>query len=526
MDDLTILGSLSRAVTMNASKELIKFTDGSNYRTDFVWEQAAKFAGLLVQLGVRPGDRVLIMVSNRFEFITAVFGSTYLSAVFVPINTNMRGPILEHMFRDADATVLVVEKQFSRQAAEALSNIGAMPTVLMVGESLEPDGKSIDFALALQAATAVEPQAVSRFDNACIMYTSGTTGPSKGVLHTQASLVEFGGKAQWLFEYTSEDVSYNCLPLFHANALCVTLLSSVRAGATSVFGPRFSASGFWPEVRQYQATVTSILGAMVPILWSAEPSPADAENSIRVALSVPTPPAEIYHAFEKRFGLRLVSQYGMTDTAMVIGTPSNIVARPGYAGVASPDFECMIADDHDRPLPDGTAGELLVRPLRPDVMMRSYWNNPAATVEAFRNLWFHTGDILVRDPDGWFMFLDRKKDAIRRFGENISSWEVEAVIAMHPAVAEVAVYAVPSELSEDEVMAAIVFKPGWSDDLEEVAAHCDAQLPYFASPRYLVKLEALPKTKTLKVRKDVLRSAGVTKTTLDRGARGRRKERA
>ena len=173
------------------------------------------------------------------------------------------------MFRDADARVLVVEKQFSRQAAEALSNIGAMPMVLMVGESLEPDGKSIDFALALQAATAVEPQAVSRFDNACIMYTSGTTGPSKGVLHSQASLVEFGGKAQWLFEYTSEDVSHNCLPLFHANALCVTLLASVRAGATSVFGRRFSASGFWPEVRQYQATVTSILGAMVPILGAA-----------------------------------------------------------------------------------------------------------------------------------------------------------------------------------------------------------------------------------------------------------------
>jgi crotonobetaine/carnitine-CoA ligase len=525
MDDLTIIGSLNRAVEMNAEKELIKFTTGGSHRADFTWEQAAKFGGLLIELGVRPGDRVLIMVSNRFEFITAVFGSAYLGAIFVPINTNMRGPILEHMFRDADARVLVVEEQFSRQASDALSNIGATPTVLMVGEWPEPPRESVDFTQALAAAEPASPRDVSRYDNACIMYTSGTTGPSKGVLHTQASIVEFGGKAQWLFEYTAEDVSHNCLPLFHANALCVTLLASVRAGATSVFGQRFSASGFWPEVRRYQATVTSILGAMVPILWSADPAPTDTENSVRVALSVPTPPADIYHAFEKRFGIRLVSQYGMTDTAMVIGTPSNIVARPGYAGVASPDFECVVADDNDNPLPDGTAGELIVRPLRPDVMMRCYWNNPAATVEAYRNLWFHTGDILVREPDGWFMFLDRKKDAIRRFGENISSWEVETVIAMHPAVAEVAVYAVPAELSEDEVMAAVVFKPEHGADLNDIAAHCDAQLPYFASPRYLVELETLPKTENEKVRKDVLRATGVTSTTLDRGGRGRKTER-
>jgi crotonobetaine/carnitine-CoA ligase len=358
------------------------------------------------------------------------------------------------------------------------------------------------------------------------MYTSGTTGPSKGVLHTHNSIVAFGDKAQWLFRYTADDVSHNCLPLFHANALCVTLLPSVRIGATAFFGRRFSASGFWPELREHKATVTSILGAMVPILWGAEPSARDLDNEVRVALSVPTPPAEFYDGFERRFGLRLVSQYGMSDTSMVIGTPPDVRGRPGYAGVCSRDFECVVVDEHDQPVPDGTPGELVVRPLKPDIIMRGYWNNPSATLDAFRNLWFHTGDVLIREPDGWFKFIDRKKDAMRRFGENISSFEVESVIAMHPDVAEVAVYGVPAQLSEDEVMAAVVFRPGHEPDMASLGCYCDEQLPYFASPRYLVALDELPKTENEKVRKDVLRGRGVTPETVDRGPRGRSAQRA
>jgi crotonobetaine/carnitine-CoA ligase len=241
-----------------------------------------------------------------------------------------------------------------------------------------------------------------------------------------------------------------------------------------------------------------------------------------VALSVPTPSAEFYEAFEKRFGLRLVSQYGMTDTSSIIGTPPDQPGRPGYAGIAHPDFECVIVNEHDEPLPDGVAGELVVRPRRPESIMASYWNNPQATMETWRNLWFHTGDVLVREPDGWFKFIDRQKDAMRRFGENISSFEVESVIARHPSVSEVAVYAVPSELSEDEVMAAVVLSPDAPDDLTELGLFCDEHLPYFASPRYLLAVTELPMTKTRKVMKGELRRVGITADTVDRGPRGRK----
>jgi crotonobetaine/carnitine-CoA ligase len=179
-------------------------------------------------------------------------------------------------------------------------------------------------------------------------------------------------------------------------------------------------------------------------------------------------------------------------------------------------------NEHDEPLPDGVAGELVVRPRKPDTIMSCYWNNPQATLETWRNLWFHTGDILVRDPDGWFKFIDRQKDAMRRFGENISSFEVESVIAMHPAVQEVAVYAVPAELSEDEVMATLVLDPDAPADLEAIGRFCDEQLPYFAAPRYLLAVSALPKTSNQKVRKSELRRVGITADTLDRGPRGRK----
>jgi crotonobetaine/carnitine-CoA ligase len=389
-------------------------------------------------------------------------------------------------------------------------------------DTTETAAEVVDYVSALASTSPAPMVDVSRYDDACILYTSGTTGPSKGVLHTHNSIIAFGESTNWMFDYGPTDVAHNCLPLFHANALCVSLLPAIRVGATVAFGKRFSASGYWNEIREQGATVISILGAMVPILWGAEPTAQDSDNSVRVALSVPTPSAEIYDGFEKRFGLRLVSQYGMTDTSSIIGTPPWLQARPGYAGVANPNFECIIVDENDEPVPDGVSGELLVRPRKPNLIMSRYWNNPQATMETWRNLWFHSGDVLVREPDGWYKFIDRRKDAMRRFGENISSFEVEIVIAMHPAVEEVSVYAVPAELSEDEVMAAIVIAPGAAGDLDDIGSFCDEHLPYFASPRYLLAVSALPKTQNEKVRKDELRRVGVTPATLDRGPRGRK----
>jgi crotonobetaine/carnitine-CoA ligase len=519
----TILGALLAADEQTPDKVRIRLVGDRGYSAREMLDRAARVGGLLHHARVAKGDRVAIMLSNRIEFLDAFFATAHIGALSVPLNTSLQGPILEHMLSDSSPTAIITEAQHMEVIGQAVAKTGLKPRVFVIDPAVTACAiEVVDFADALASATPAPMADVSRYDNACILYTSGTTGPSKGVLHTHNSIIAFGETTNWFFDYGPTDVAHNCLPLFHANALCVSLLPALRAGATVVFGKRFSASGYWKEVREEGATVISILGAMVPILWGAEPTEEDSNNSVRVALSVPTPSAEIYDNFEKRFGLRLVSQYGMTDTSSIIGTPPGLPGRPGYAGIANPNFECVIVDEHDEPVPDGVAGELLVRPRKPDLIMSCYWNNPEATMETWRNLWFHSGDILVRDPDGWFKFVDRRKDAMRRFGENISSFEVESVIAMHPSVQEVAVYAVPAELSEDEVMAAVVLEPGASDDLSDLGAFCDQHLPYFASPRYLVSVPALPKTQNEKVRKDELRRIGVTPTAIDRGPRGRK----
>lgn len=523
MDDRTILGALLEADEQAPGKECIRLIGDRGYTAREMLTRSAATAGLLRGSGVGPGDRVALMVSNRIEFLDAFFAVAHIGAISVPLNTALRGPILEHMLRDAAPLVIITEAQYLQVIADAVAKTDSTARVFLIdADTIEAPAEFVDYAVALAAQSPAPMADVSRYDDACILYTSGTTGPSKGVLHTHNSIIAFGESTNWMFDYGPADVAHNCLPLFHANALCVSLLPAIRVGATVAFGKRFSASGYWNEIREQGATVISILGAMVPILWGAEPTDQDSNNSVRVALSVPTPSAEIYDEFEKRFGLRLVSQYGMTDTSSIIGTPPWLQARPGYAGVANPNFECIIVDEHDEPVPDGVPGELLVRPRKPHLIMSCYWNNPQATMETWRNLWFHSGDVLVRDSDGWYKFIDRQKDAMRRFGENISSFEVETIIAMHPAVEEVSVYAVPAELSEDEVMAAIVLTPGAPTDLSDIGAFCDQHLPYFASPRYLLVVPALPKTQNQKVRKDELRRVGVTPEAIDRGPRGRK----
>lgn len=523
VDERTILGALLVAQRLAPGADRIRMVGDRAYTAEEMLTRASALGGLLAGVAVGKGDRVAIMVSNRIEFLDTFFAAAHLGAVSVPLNTSLRGPILEHMLTDSAPKVLVVEQMYMEVVGLALKNADLAPVVFVIdGDQHSSAVETRDYATALRHAQPALDGDVTRYDDACILYTSGTTGPSKGVLHTHNSIVAFGEKSDWLFGYTAADVAHNCLPLFHANALCVTLLPALRAGGVVVFGQRFSASGFWDEIRREGATVISILGAMVPILWGAPPSPDDDNNNVRVALSVPTPSAEFYDSFEKRFGLRLVSQYGMTDTSSIIGTPPDQPGRPGYAGIAHPDMECLVVNEHDEPLPDGVAGELIVRPRQPDTIMSCYWNNPQATMETWRNLWFHTGDVLVRDPEGWYRFIDRQKDAMRRFGENISSFEVESVIAMHPAVHEVAVYAVPSELSEDEVMAAVVLVADATEDLDAIGEHCDEHLPYFAAPRYLLAVTELPKTKNEKVRKDELRRVGITADTVDRGPRGRK----
>jgi crotonobetaine/carnitine-CoA ligase len=284
-----------------------------------------------------------------------------------------------------------------------------------------------------------------------------------------------------------------------------------------VIGPRFSASRFWQRAAAADATVTYLLGTMVSILASRAPTADDRSHRVRIALTPATPP-EVWDTFRARFGVELVEGHGMTETNAVIG-PRDGEQRPGWMGRVMPGFEAIVVDENDVPVPNGTAGELVMRARGPFAFASGSWRMPEATVAAWRNLWFHTGDRVVAE-DGWLRFLDRMKDAIRRRGENISAWEVEQVLLQHERVESAAVIPVPFEFGEDEVMACLVPRAGARLDPIEVVRFCEPRLPHFAVPRYLEIVDSLPLTENGKVQKFLLRQRGLSSTTWDREAAG------
>jgi crotonobetaine/carnitine-CoA ligase len=346
-----------------------------------------------------------------------------------------------------------------------------------------------------------------------ILYTSGTTGPAKGVTCPHAQYYWWGANTGRILGLVAGDVLCTTLPLFHINALN-TFAQAALLGAEVVYAPRFSASGFWGAMRACNATVVYLLGAMVPILLAQPEGEGERSHRVRVGLG-PGVPASAGQAFQRRTGVRLLEGYGSTETNFVIATRAD-EPNSGVMGWLQPGFDARVADADDVTLPDGEAGELLLRADEPFAFTTGYFNMPEKTVEAWRNLWFHTGDRVVRDANGAFRFIDRIKDAIRRRGENISSYEVEQVLLSHPAVASVAVYPVRSEMAEDEVMAALILRPGLALAPAQLVAHCEPRLPYFAIPRYIDIVEQLPSTENGKIQKYRLRERGVTPSTWDR----------
>jgi carnitine-CoA ligase len=461
-----------------------------------VVERAARMAGALRMRGIEPGDRIAVLCGNRLELLETVLGCAWSGATAVPLNTALRGAGLRHALTDSGARMIVIEPEL----AEVLDEID-LPERWIIGATFP------------EAGPALQPCPAAPGDTLAILYTSGTTGLPKGVCCPQAQFFWWGVTVGECLELTEDDVLYTCLPLFHTNALNA-FFQAVCAGATFVLGGRFSASRFWDAVRDAGATVTYLLGAMVQILLACPASPADTTHRVRIALS-PATPAAAHAPFHERFGVRLVDGYGSTETNMVLGAHPQ-AQRPGYMGVALGDHEVRVVGADGLDVPDGKPGELVCRSRQPYAYATGYFENPAATAAAHRDLWFHTGDRVVREPDGWLRFLDRLTDSIRRRGENISSLEVEQVLATHPAVAAVAVYAVPSELAEDEVMAAVVPRPGRKLFPAELAAWCAPRLARFAIPRYVDVVSELPLTENGKVRKAALRERGVTAATWDR----------
>jgi len=485
---------------------------------------AAGRAGALAACGIARGDRIALMCANRIEFVELFLGAGWLGAVTVPINTASMGPQIEYFLADSEARLLVIERQFLPRLQAAALDRTRLREVWIIEDASEqdrPDGEAAAHGLAdalrvsswPAGAAALAPVDAAPGDPLAILYTSGTTGPAKGVVCPHAQYHAWGLNSAEVLGVGADDVLCTTLPLFHINALN-TFAQAAIMGCEVVFEPRFSASGFWPAMRASGATVVYLLGAMVPILLAQPAGEGERRHRVRVGLG-PGVPAAAGSEFLARTGVRLLEGYGSTETNFAISTAFDS-PRGGVMGWLRPGFQARVADADDAELPDGEAGELLLRANEPYAFASGYFNMPAKTVEAWRNLWFHTGDRVVRDADGAFRFIDRIKDAIRRRGENISSFEVEQVLLSHPGVAACAVYPVRSELAEDEVMAALIAREGETLDMRELAGFCEARLPYFAVPRFLDLMADLPRTENGKVQKYKLRERGVAATTWDR----------
>jgi len=478
---------------------------------------AAARAGALAAAGIKAGDRVAIMCGNRAELLLTILGCAWLGAIAVPINTASRGAQLEHILGNCGARLLIVERELTGVLASLGRERLALEALWLVGEGPVQDFgylKSMPFP---PPAEPVPPHPVEPGDTFAILYTSGTTGLSKGVCCPQAQYFWWGVYTSRLLGVREGDVLMTTLPMFHTNALG-SFFQALLNGATLIVEPRFSASGFIRSLAQQKATVTFVLGAMVPILLAQEPSQADRAHGVRVALA-PAVPAHFHRRFTERFGIGLIDGYGSTETNCIMGAPLP-EQRPGTMGRLLPGFAARVVDPHDNELLDGEAGELLLRADEPFAFATGYFGMPDKTVEAWRNLWFHTGDRVVREKDGFYRFIDRMKDAIRRRGENISSYEVEQVLASHPLVQNAAVFPVRSELAEDEVMAAVVLRGGAELTYAALLDYCQPRMPYFAVPRFLEFVEALPLTENGKVTKYRLRERGVTSATWDREQAG------
>jgi len=474
-----------------------------------LWRSALALGGGLLELGLTRQDFGLMMLDDHVDSVLCWLGLSLTGNVEVPINTAYKGGMLSHIIGDCGARLMIVEAHYLDRLVEIATDIPALQTIVVRGAAAAAD---VARASALwkivtlekvKAAAPAAPAQLNPWDLLSVSYTSGTTGRSKGVLcpHLHAFLHASGVA---LGDTRPGETRLIVLPQFHIAGQWGGVYNAFICGATAYIAGTFSASTFWETAARVGATTTELVGTMGEFLWRQPPHPSDREHGIREVCLIP-PPADS-RAWEERFGVRIVTCYGSTEVGSVL---QNLEPHHQGVGRVRPGVSVRIVDEHDRELPPGEVGELVVRPDEPWASSVGYLNNAAQSLEAWRNGWLHSGDALYRDTDGNFFFVDRLDDAIRRRGENISSAEVEHYILMHPAIAEAAAVAVPSEFGEDEIKAVIVLKPDATLTEADLIRFLSKSVPYFMVPRFIEIVDSLPKTPTAKVKKKELRANGV-----------------
>jgi len=487
-------------------------------------ENANRAANFLLSLGGGPGKSAAIMMKNSPRWLDIFFGAQRTGMAAVPVNVALRGAQLAHILNNSDAHVLAIDHDLYPYYEKIKGELDAPPTVIIETNSAGDDYSLPEGAHSVDEiygpnSSAKRPDVSPRDGDVCLlMYTSGTTGMPKGVVtrYGKTGVKTIALMSRLMLK--PEDVYFTCFPLFHANALLLTVTNAMHAGAQVALSEKFSASRFWDEVYESGGTVFNGLGAMMPILMKQPVKEVEKKHKVTRVLSAACP-ADMWEPFEKRFGVEIIEGYGAVDGGGLIimnwgQAPKGSLGKPIGSKI-------RIVDEDMNDVPQGEPGELIAWVGDREIKVE-YYKNEAATSDKIRDGWLHTGDLVYADEKGFLYFAGRKSESMRRRGENISAYEVEHAILQHPDVLECAVFAVPSELAEDDVMAAIVPVEGKEVDPNELAGFLSDQIARFAVPRYYRIMKELPKTETHRVIKSVLGKEGVTEDTVDLEPGGKR----
>jgi crotonobetaine/carnitine-CoA ligase len=510
--DRTLPRLLAHQVEHRGSAPFLQFGGGVSITFSGIDELSNRIAAGLKRLGVGKGDRVAMLLPNCEEFVPIWFAAAKLGAIEAPINSALKETLLAYVLKDCRSSILVCHSSTLENVARALGGDRVFEHVVIVAGSaadVQAAGVIAEHSasfeeIANEQASSLPIDLVAPSDPMAILYTSGTTGASKGVILPHHQYYLWAERMVASMHLTADDTYYTPLPLFHGDAQFFGVYFPLVYGARGAVYARFSASRYWDQVRECGATATNMLGAIAHILWRQTPDVKDKQNGIRVCQAIPM--VSMRHAFEERFGLTLVTAYGQTETSLVTyDTPER--RKSGTCGRVDPDFDVAVVDEFDTFLPSGTVGEIVIRSKQPWSMFLGYFQKSDYTVQAWRNLWFHTGDKGYLDEAGWLYFSGRTKDVIRRRGENVSAQEIEAIVEEHASVAECAAIAVSSELSEDDIKVIVVRRNGACLSHQELWDFCNARMPHFMVPRYIEFFsDALPRTPTEKIAKEQLRA--------------------
>ncbi|MGD0352370.1 MAG: AMP-binding protein [Dehalococcoidia bacterium] len=514
--DKNVLGQLLDEKAERSKDKPFLYFEDEKITCKEIRERVNKVANGFVRMGIKKDDKVAIIMENCPEYVYTWFALSKIGAIEVPINTFHKGSILEYLINYSDAETLVISDSVIPQIKAIEDSLENIKKVIVHGSTRE--ARTLRFATEsyqtlLDNPSSFPPMDVRHNDLMAIMFTSGTTGPSKGVMITHNQAIFVASQYVDFLKLSGDDLFYHYIPLFHEAGQFAGVMAPLLADIAIVLKKGFSATGFWDDIRKYGCTISGMFEAVLNILYKAPETDDDTNNPLRVCATAHIPP-DIHEPFEKRFGVRLVNVYGMTEGDCTVSATYDDI-KIGSFGKPRGYFDARIFDTDDRELPSNKVGELALRPLQPHIMFEGYYKMPENTLATFRNLWWHTGDLAYKDDEGYFYFFGREKDMIRRGGENISALEVEGVVMSHPDVKECAAVAVESDIWGEEVKIVVIPKEARQIKPEELVAYCDERMAYFMVPRYIEFIEDFPRTgASQRPIKGLLKN--ITPTTWDR----------